>query len=490
MTDPARRYLALRVAAYRRSLRNDRSSRISLFVTVALLLGTLVIAYWSQGYRPGASSQGNDDSATRLRTGGQCLAAAMGFGLFAAMSSLSSGLTSDVMRLIAQLPIGPARRYQIYLVHVLLGSLLPIAIGGALTSAVVLSPYGPLWPVVGALSVVWGVIAGSVVPVVWQAGPGRLASVVVIVGLLAAALATWGLTSFPNLTLVLLIVGLTLSCLTLTFFAAEPLGRVFVTAFERVEGPPQIARPVRNRLISVVLMRLRPYRTTFAAVVCRDLLDQSRDRFLSFRWIVFIVGPILGFVLTRSSLLDGLSSLTLVVVLGAALGAYTTLDFTPCPISAEGHRYTLYVVGRADSRQFVQARIVSTTAFAAMVAMYNAVALGLLLGLSLWTILAGALIAPLLTAVATVLTTAGSAWDERLDAGLEGDLATMMHEHIPFTATRILNLGIAMGTLAILLLLAWTLGPLLSAAAALVVLVLVSTAGTTLAARRLDALTA
>ncbi len=240
------------------------------------------------------------------------------------------------------------------------------------------------------------------------------------------------------------------------------LGNLYTIAFRRVQsgGNAKNALTLPGiRLVNSLLARKSSLVRTFFV---KSLLNQSRNWFFWLR--IMLVIALLAFFPIVHALISryGFSVMLQVIAYASGVVVWHVLEVAPSTISGEANRLTIYLVAPLKLTQIIRAKLVLFLLPVLIEGLLITLLLSWLVRLPL-SQLGFALVAVLCTITATVaLPVLGSAWDEDLEATVEGRMQAILQEEAPVSPKRIGLLNISVGLFAGMILLQWKM-PTISA---------------------------
>lgn len=406
--------------------------------------------------------------------------------LFAVLTTLVSGLSSDEALFLVIQPLRPAT-----LIHALFSRVLWHGVGNWLfsealvlgvTLSLVLGWSALPWLlllILGALSVTWLSMLATLLFARYVLPCPRCAllnGLICALGLgLLALLAQhlpWMRESsagfvnlFTTLTALLaapltclLINGALLLCLLLAWFPlARSTGLLYLAAVQQQQGRDNSPRALIWPGLGALLALLKCWRTPVGALLFKGLLQQSRHLFAWLRLLVLIVLLAL-FPLLHPELSALHMSETLQVTLYAAGVAFlVSFEYAPYALGSEGARLTLYLAAPLTPSAFLRARLCSYLLPTLLIGWISVLLLSLWTGLSLLALLLALTLLSLILIGYLALTVLGSALDSDLTQVAEDAMQALILEEMPITPRRLQLLSVTILHFGMMLLLCWKL---------------------------------
>lgn len=396
--------------------------------------------------------------------------------LFAILSLLQSGLSSNQALLLVTQPIEPATRLRALYGLILLngvGSWLLFEAGVlGLALALALGWAALPWFLLllsGAAFVAWFALVATLLVLRFVVPHLRLLlrvvaglALLLVMFAFAIHLAGWRFSPIaPALPVpvppLLVLPGFVLLLLLALFPLARLTGQLYLSALMHSQARAGVSRTLAFSALQPLLNLLTRSRTLTAALLVKGLLNQGRHVFFWARVGVVLV-LLAIFPLVRTSLLAfHMTPILQIAGYASCLAALMLIEYTPYAISSEGNRLALYLVAPCGISRFLRARLYSFLCPALLVGLPSAILLGLWIALPLPSLLAALVLVALILLGYTAFTVLGSALDEDLNIAIEDRLQALMQEEMPITSWRLQLLGLTLLLLGCQFLLAWKL---------------------------------
>ncbi|MDQ2902628.1 MAG: hypothetical protein M3Y81_03640 [Chloroflexota bacterium] len=416
-----------------------------------------------------------------------CLSIWSGIGALAVISMLQRGFGTDDALLLIVLPIRPAVRlralYGVLLIKgvgnwlllgaLVLGAVLALALGWQALPWLALA-------LLGASVAVWCAMLVTLLVIRYVLPHIRRSLLIGLLCLLLLAVIALAADLFkaPIVlpTTLVLPAPFWLSLLLLAWWLAafsvlaEPVGRLYLTAFHVLEGRSGARTTINIPGVRVASRLFARHRSLTGALFVKGLLNQGRHVLTWLRIIAIIIYLALVPLVQRLALPYHIPHVLLLAGFVASVIILANIDnAVPYAISGEGNRLALYITAPLTFADFLVARLLVFLLPALSIGLPATLGWGWWTGLSPLELAAAVLAVLLLVTGVTVLFVWGSAWDEDLNQSVEGKMQMLLQEELPVTPRRLQLLGLGLLLLASMLLLLWKL-PLALALPALVLL--------------------
>jgi hypothetical protein len=250
---------------------------------------------------------------------------------------------------------------------------------------------------------------------------------------------------------------------------ANPLGRLYMAAFQTTQNWDRSRKPLTVPGLHVLTSTFTRYRTLTGALWVKSLLSQVRNVFFWLRLAMIVIGIALFPLVYTAIAHYGFSAVTLVAAYAAGLSLLHVIEVAPNAISGEGNRLALYLTAPLELPRILRAKLIPFL----LPVLSESIVIGLLLSwqraLALNQV-AFALVAIVLMVLGNVtLLVLGSAWDEDLNLAIEGTLQAILQEEMPVSPRKMGLFNLSVLLFALMFLLLWKV-PALLALVGLVVL--------------------